>query len=245
MARALKKGAAPRARATRNKAPASSLAAPKRARPAAIKADRFDVHPGVEKVQKWIAELKPRTGRTLDEWVTLCRKQGPGDEKSCRAWLKEKHGLGTNTSAWMAEKAHAAPGTPSEDSPDAYLAAAAVYTRDLYAGPKAALKPIHDEIVRAARALGADVKVCPCKTMIPLYRAHVFAQIRPATRARVDLGLCLTPLIKRGTALPARLIDTGGFAKKDRITHRIELTGPAMFDAEARRWLKRAYELEA
>jgi hypothetical protein len=39
-----------------------------------------------------------------------------------------------------------------------------------------------------------------------------------------------------------RLIDTGGFAKKDRITHRIEITSPKDIDDEVKHWLKVAYE---
>jgi uncharacterized protein DUF5655 len=53
--------------------------------------------------------------------------------------------------------------------------------------------------------------------MVPFYRHHVFAQIEPSTRTRIDLGMAL-----KDTKTPKRLIDTGGFAKKDRITHRFE-----------------------
>jgi hypothetical protein len=41
-----------------------------------------------------------------------------------------------------------------------------------------------------------------------------------------------------------KLIDTGGYAKKDRITHRIPLASLADIDAEAKRWLKTAYDLQ-
>jgi hypothetical protein len=51
----------------------------------------YSVHPGVAMVQKWIAELKGKTGRSLDEWVAFIKKAGPDDEKACRAWLKEAH----------------------------------------------------------------------------------------------------------------------------------------------------------
>jgi predicted GTPase len=83
------------------------------------------------------------------------------------------------------------------------------------------------------------VKVCPCKTMVPLYRKHVFAQIKPTTRTRIDLGLAL-----KGTKVPKRLIDTGGLAKKDRITHRIEITSVKDIDAVVKKWLKIAYEMD-
>lgn len=31
----------------------------------------YGVHPGVLMTQKWIAELKEKTGRSLDEWMTF------------------------------------------------------------------------------------------------------------------------------------------------------------------------------
>jgi hypothetical protein len=45
--------------------------------------------------------------------------------------------------------------------------------------------------------------------------------------------------------LAKRLIDTGGLAKKDRITHRIELTSAGQIDGEVRKWLQLAYTLDA
>jgi hypothetical protein len=50
-----------------------------------------DVHPGVAMLQKWVAELKGKTGRSLGEWLTLVKKEGPKDEQSRREWLKTKH----------------------------------------------------------------------------------------------------------------------------------------------------------
>jgi hypothetical protein len=41
---------------------------------------------------------------------------------------------------------------------------------------------------------------------------------------------------------PKRLIDTGGFEKKDRITRRIEVKSKADIDDELKRWLRKAYE---
>src|SRR5437588_9569047 len=110
----------------------------------------------------------------------------------------------------------------------------------MFAGPKAGLLPIYDELLTIGFELGEDVKACPCKTIVPLYRKHVFAQIKPATNTRIDFGLALSR-----TKAPKRLIDTGGFDKGDRITHRIEITSKADIDGEVKRWLKKAYELDA
>ena len=39
-----------------------------------------------------------------------------------------------------------------------------------------------------------------------------------------------------------RLIDTGGFAKKDRITHRIPISSIEEIDGEVKKWLRTAFE---
>jgi Domain of unknown function (DUF5655)/Domain of unknown function (DUF4287) len=199
----------------------------------------YDVHPGVAQVQKWIAELKPKTGRSLDEWLALVKKDGPKEYFARRAWLKSKYNLGTNSAWWIADRAEGKGG--EEDSPEKYLAAAARYVEDQYSGKKSALRPMYDELLQLAKSLGSDVKVCPCKTMVPLYRNHVFAQIKPATNSRIDFGLCFSTYKGK---LPKRLIDTGGLAKKDRITHRIEITHPAEIDSDVQKWLRAAYHLD-
>jgi hypothetical protein len=203
-------------------------------------ASPYDVHPGVAMVQKWVAELKPKTGRTLDEWVTLVKRDGPAGHQSRREWLKSKHKLGSNSAWWIVDRAEGKGG--EEDSPEEYLAAAVRFVEDQYSGRKSTLRPIYDQLLALGKSLGADVKACPCKTMVPLYRNHVFAQIKPTTNTRVDFGLCFTTYKGK---LPKRLIDTGGLAKKDRITHRIELSSPGQIDADLKKWLRAAYDLDA
>lgn len=200
----------------------------------------YSVHPGVAMMERWIAELKVKTGRSLDEWLRHIKSAGPPDEKSCREWLKAAYGLGTNSAWWLAEKAVGDPLAFSDDSPEAYLAACPVYVAEMYAGPRASLQPIHDELVRLAKGLGDDVRICPCQTIVPLYRNHVFAEIKPATNKRIDLGFSLGD-----EPFTARLVDTGGRAKKNRITHNVALTSPAEIDLQVKRWLREAYERDA
>src|SRR5216684_231423 len=199
----------------------------------------YGVHPGVAMVQKSMAELKEKTGRSLEEWIALVKKEGPKDEKSRREWLKTKHKLGMNRAGWIAERADGKGG--DLDTPEVYLKSAVRYVQEQYAGPKEKLRPIFDELLTLGKSLGSDVKACPCKTIVPLYREHVFAQIKPTTNSRIDLGFALTHYEGK---LPKRLIDTGGLAKKDRITHRIEITSAEQIDGEVKKWLKTAYELD-
>lgn len=195
----------------------------------------YSVHPGVQMMQKWIAELKVKTGRSLDEWLALIRKSGPKDERARREWLKKEYGLGTNSAWWLAERAEGK-GTETGD-PDEYLVAAEGYVEMMFSGGKAALRPLYEELLKLAFKLGKDVKVCPCETIVPFYRNHVIAQVKPSTKTRIDFGLALGDLKPHG-----RLVDTGGFAKKNRITHSIPITSLADIDDEVKRWLKVAYD---
>ena len=198
---------------------------------------RYKVHPAVAHAQAMVGNLAETTGRALPAWLQLLAKQKLADAKAIRQWLKEQHGLGISSCAVIADAA-----TQGIDSlsAEAYLRAAPVYVDKLFAGPKAGLRPLYEELLGSALQLGKDVTISPCKTFVPLYRKHVFAQLKPSTRTRLDLGLALGGLKAEG-----RLIDTGGFAKKDRITHRIAIASAADVDAETRKWLARAYTLDA
>jgi hypothetical protein len=198
----------------------------------------YGVHPGILMTQRWLGELKDKTGRNLEQWLEFIEKEGPAEEKDRREWLKREHGLGTNSAWWLAERA-AGKGAVDGD-PDAYVRSAPRVVDELYSGGKAGLRQLHDAIVALAATLGDDVKVCPCKTIVPLYRTHVIAQIKPTTRTRIDLGFALGPMKPTG-----RLIDTGGAAKKDRITHCIPITRAEEIDDEVRRWLQAAYDRDA
>ena len=87
----------------------------------------YGVHPGVLMTQKWIGELKEKTGRTLDEWMKFIKKEGPPTEAARRDWLKEQHKLGTNSAWWLAERS-VGKGEEAGD-PDAYLVAAEKYVK--------------------------------------------------------------------------------------------------------------------
>ena len=190
----------------------------------------YGVHPAYAMEAKAIAGLKAKTGRTLDEWITFIRTSGPKAESDRASWLKEKHGLGTNYAKWLATLPSGKPETPDPDG----------MVNALYAGDRAALRPVHDALVKLALALGRDVTITPCSTMVPIRRRYAIAQIKPTTKTRIDLGLAL-----RDTKPAGRLIDTGGFAKKDRISHRIPITSIREIDDEVKRWLRKAYEMDA
>lgn len=199
---------------------------------------KYGVHPSVEMMQKWIAELPEKTGRSLEQWIALVKKEGPASEPERRDWLKSRHKFGT-VAAWTIAQRASGRGGDEDDSPESYLKSAAKYVEEMFSGRKATLRPTFDELMELGHKQGKDVKACPCQTIVPLYRNHVFAQIKPTTSTRIDMGFCL-----RGVKPTKRLLPTGGEAKNDRITHRIPIESVDEIDDEVRKWMKKAYEMD-
>jgi hypothetical protein len=191
----------------------------------------YTLHPAFAMEESSLASLRERTGRTLDQWIQIVTKSGPATQKERIAWLKEGHGITTNYAMWIAKRADGEGGASDYD-PDAMVEA-------MFAGKKAGLLPIYDAMLALAFGLGKEVRVSPCKTMVPFYRKHVFAQVKPSTATRVDIGFALRDLQPTG-----KLISTGGFDKGDRITHRIPVASVQEIDKEVRKWLKHAYEMD-
>jgi hypothetical protein len=73
-------------------------------------------------------------------------------------------------------------------APNITQSAATDIIDDIYAGPKAALRPIHDAIMELIAPLG-DFDVAPKKGYISLRRKKQFAMLGPATNTRVELGI--------------------------------------------------------
>ena len=204
------------------------------------KLSRYHVHPTVAYARAIVENMPEKTGKSITEWAALAAGSGLDNEKERRAWLKQKFGLGGTTITLIVN--HAAGRGEEDIDPERYLASAPLLVDAMYAGPKAHLRPIYDHLLEIARGLGPDLRVSPCKTIVPLYRTHVFAELKPTTQKRVDLGLALKAY---AGPMSQRVLETGGLAKGDRITHRIPITDVAEIDDEVRIWLERAYDLDA
>lgn len=173
--------------------------------------------------------LPAKTGRTFDQWVALAKKKGLKDRKRLTEWLKSEHKLGTVTAHFIAADAM------GESIADAYADEGALLD-GMYAGERAALRPVYDKLAETAQMLGRDVVLTVCKTYVGMRRARQFGMIKPATKGRVFLGLTLPEVEPAGRLLPA------GSIGNDRMTHRIEIASAKEIDREVKRWLKLAYD---
>ncbi len=196
----------------------------------------YDVHPGVAMVRKWVAELPAKTGRTLEQWADVYRKlekKYPA-RRELTAFAKQEYGLGSITADQIWEYSF---GKQTWEGDDAtYLAHAVEYVDDAYRS-KPHFRPLFEKLVDFARTLGDDVRICPCKTMVPLYRKRVFAEMRPATKTRFELALCLVDVPFD------ELLQLNPRAKgNDRQRHIIRMETEKDFTATVKKWLKTAYQ---
>ena len=168
------------------------------------------------------ANLKAKTGRTLEQWLRITKAAKLEKHGQIVQLLKAEHGV---THGFANLIAHETLGGGAAGDPVAAQ----------YAGRKAALKPIYDALLVAARKLGKDVEIAPKKTYVSLRRNKQFALIQPSTATRVDVGLCL-----KGKASTGRLEESGSWSAM--CSHRVRIGSRGEVDAELRRWLKEAYE---
>jgi predicted transport protein len=175
-----------------------------------------------------IRNLPAKTGRTLDAWLAIIGGFGAEPPKARVARLKTEYSLGhvtAETLVYLAER----PADYTAPTPDELLAAQ-------YAGPKAALLPIHALVVKEVERLGEDVTVEVRQTYVAFTRGKQFALVQPSTRERADLGLKLP-----GIEPTERLRAAGSFGS-GQISHRVALRRPEDVDAEVAGWLLSAYE---
>jgi hypothetical protein len=178
-----------------------------------------------------LANIESRTGKTLAELTALIKNSGLTKHGEIRDMLKADLGMGhgdANTLVHVVLKSDG--GSQAEGkSSDAVL-------DEIYSGPKAGFRPIHEAVMRAVSAFG-DFEIAPKKGYVSLRRKKQFAMVGPATNTRFEVGLNMkgVPGTDRLLAQPP-----GGMCQ-----YKVKLTAPAEVDAEFIGWIKRAYDESA
>ncbi len=177
--------------------------------------------------QTQINNIQARTGKTLEQLHAQIRASGKTKHTDIIAMLKLDLGLGhgdANALALSYKKSAAAP-TPGADAVDPLT--------EIYAGPKAELRPIHDKVMQAVAKFGG-FEVAPKKGYVSLRRKKQFAMITPATKTRVEIGLNM-----KGVKATARLqaLPAGGMCQ-----YKVDLMKVGEVDAELIAWIKQAYD---
>ncbi len=172
-----------------------------------------------------IANLKEKTGKTLEQWIAIARKSGAAKHGEIVKMLKASHGMTHGYANLVAHK------TLQSDAGSIAETTDLVATQ--YSGDKAALRPIYDALLKAAKSCGT-LEVAPKKAYVSLRRSKQFAIIQPSTKTRVDLGLNMKSAPAKG-----RLEKSGSF--NTMVSHRVRLEKAADVDKDVKAWLKKAW----
>lgn len=176
--------------------------------------------------QTMIANLKEKTGRSLDEWAATARGWGALKHGEIVKRLKADHGLGHGYANLVAMTALSAESGP---------AAGDDLVEAMFAGPKAGLRPVYDALLERVQGFGGDVEIAPKKANVSLRRSKQFALVQPSTATRLDVGIQL-----KGVEPAGRLEASGSF--NTMVSHRVRVASAAEVDDELVGWLRAAYE---
>jgi hypothetical protein len=128
-----------------------------------------------------LANIEKRTGKSLAELTKIVKSSGLEKHGEIVAMLKRDLGMGhgdANTLVHHVKDAAAKAGGATPGDP----------LEAIYAGPKAALRPIHDALMKEIGKFGA-FEVAPKKAYVSLRRKKQFATIGLATKTEVEIGL--------------------------------------------------------
>ena len=179
-------------------------------------------------LQSQIRNIEATYGKPLSHWLAVIEASGLTRHAEVVAMLKGDHGIAHGAAHRVSLLAR--------QRDDAGAVAPPEPADTLYIGAKAALRPLHDALLREIRALGA-FGIAPKKGYLSLRRRKQFAMIQPSTTSRVDLGLILPAT----TPATGRLESAAKFNAL--FTHRVRITAVSDIDDELRRWLATAYAL--
>jgi len=177
-----------------------------------------------------LANIEKRTGKSLTELAAIVKTSGLSKHGELVSMLKTTLGMGhgdANTLVHTVLKSDGQSAAAAQRlSPDQVLGG-------LYAGPKAALRPIHDKLLLEIRKFGA-FEEAPKKSYVSYRRKKQFATIGPATTTKVEVGLNAKGLkiTDRLQALPAGQM----------CNYRVRLAGVEEVDTELIAWIRAAFE---
>ena len=154
--------------------------------------------------------------------MALVDARGAERHSGIVAWLKTEHGLSHGNANFVALSAKRASANGGDND----------HVDAMYAGPKATLRPFHDQVIERVQSFGAHVALAPKQAYVSLRRSKQFGTVGPGPRGQLEIGVNL-----RGVPPTGRLQAASGMC-----THRIRLSSADELDAEVLAWLHGAYE---
>lgn len=183
-----------------------------------------------------LRNIQVKTGQSLAALHAAVLASGLAKTGERRTWLMAHFKLGygdANAVALSMGKPLPDLGGGSPAAPAAATDATADPLDAIYSGTKAALRPLHEAVMKAVQGFG-DFDVAHKKAYVSLRRRKQFAMVGPATKDSIEIGLNAKDL-----PVHARLKvqPPGGMCQATtRISSKTEI------DAALKAWLKQAFD---
>ncbi|GAB1404466.1 hypothetical protein MASR1M74_16450 [Lentimicrobium sp.] len=175
--------------------------------------------------QTMIDNLHKNTGKTLEQWIEIVKKENFEKHGEIIKFLKEKHEFTHGFANLVAHKAKETDAGSAENTDDLLV--------KQYQG-KEHLKPIYDKLLNEILTFGNDIEIAPKNTYVSLRRKKQFAILNPATKSRFEIGINLKgqePTEKLEVEKPNSMC-----------SHKIKIADINEIDNEILNWIKTAYE---
>jgi len=125
-----------------------------------------------------IDNMPEKTGKSLEEWKLILKKQSFEKHSEGVNFLKSEHKVThgfANTIVTLSKEDNSS----SED-----------LVKAQYNG-KEHLFPVYEALIKYLKSLGSDVVITPKKGSVSIIRKRQFVLIKPATKTRIDIGFKL------------------------------------------------------
>lgn len=173
-----------------------------------------------------IENLNKNTGKTLEQWISIVKKENFQKHGEIIKFLKEKHSFTHGFANLVALKTKGSDAGSVENKDE--------LIEKQYKGKEHFL-PLYDKLMAEIKKFGNDVEIAPKNAYVSLRRKKQFAMLQPATKTRFEVGLNLKDQQQKGKL---EEITTSNAM----CSHKINLTSKKDIDKEVISWIKTAYE---
>ena len=172
-----------------------------------------------------IENLHKNTGKTLEQWIDIVKKQNFAKHGEIVKFLKEQHEFTHGFANLVAHKTKETDAGSVENTDD--------LVAKQYIG-KEHFKPIYDKLISEIQTFGNDIEIAPKNAYVSLRRKKQFATLNPATKTRFEIGINLKGQEPKGKLEAEK--------PNSMCSHKINLADLKDIDKEVIEWIKTAYD---
>jgi predicted transport protein len=175
--------------------------------------------------QTMLDNLFKNTGKTLEQWIDIVKKQNFEKHGEILKFLKEEHSFTHGFANMVAMKSRGADAGSVENKEE--------LIEKQYKG-KEHLMPLYEKLLSEVLKFGKDVEVSPKNAYVSLRRKKQFAIFNPATKTRFEVGINLKGQEPKGKLEAEK--------PNSMCSHKINLSDLTDIDNEVIEWIKNAYD---